>query len=243
MLEQCFWLLANVCGESERFRDYVMQRIDVYAPMKRLVSTSKISKSLLKTICWLNSNIQRYRKLSQADVINGLNIANAGLYTEDNDIVSDCLWAINYMADTDDDILIGHIASTETLPKVIECVGDKDFSVFVPALRALGNILTTNDTEVVERALFQGALDKLTTILYSPNANLIKEVCWALSNICAGPSSHIAKLVDSTAFDRVFFLANSYNIDHRKEALWVICNAITGGDEKIKITILRYNSG
>ena len=37
MLEQCFWFLANVCGESERFRDYILDRIDVYAPMKRLV--------------------------------------------------------------------------------------------------------------------------------------------------------------------------------------------------------------
>lgn len=61
----------------------------------------------------------------------------------------------------------------------------------MPALRALGNILSTNDHEIVERALFEGALDKLTTCLYSPNANLIKECCWTLSNICAGPPHHI----------------------------------------------------
>ena len=147
------------------------------------------------------------------------------------------------MADTDDDMLLGEIASGEILPKVIQCVGEKDFSIFVPALRALGNILTTNDHEIVERALFEGALDKLTTVLYSPNANLIKEVCWALSNICAGPSHHIAQLIESTAFDRVFFLSKSYNIDHRKEALWVICNSITGGDSIIKEKVLVYNNG
>ena len=147
------------------------------------------------------------------------------------------------MADTDDDMLIGQIAQGEILPKVIQCVGEKDFSVFVPALRALGNILTTNDHEIIERALFEGALDKLTTILYSPNANLIKEVCWALSNITAGPASHITQLIESSAFDRIFFLSKSYNIDHRKEALWVICNAITGGDQLIREKILQFNNG
>ena len=39
--------------------------------------------------------------------MNGLLIATTGLFTEDNDIISDCLWAINYMADTDDDLLLG----------------------------------------------------------------------------------------------------------------------------------------
>jgi importin subunit alpha-1 len=147
------------------------------------------------------------------------------------------------MADTEDDMIIAEIASGEILPKIIMCVGEKDFSIFVPALRALGNILTTNDHDITERALFEGALDKLTTVLYSPNANLIKEVCWALSNICAGPVQHIHKLIDSTAFDRVFFLSKSYNIDHRKEALWVICNSITGGDLMIKEKVLTYNNG
>ena len=68
MLEQCFWFLANICGESEKLRDYVMARIDLYIPMARLTSNSKISKTLLKTLCWLNSNIQRYKKLPPNDV-------------------------------------------------------------------------------------------------------------------------------------------------------------------------------
>jgi hypothetical protein len=147
------------------------------------------------------------------------------------------------MADTDDDLLLQKIAEGEILPKVIQSVGDKEFNIFVPALRALGNILTTNDHEIVERALFEGALDKLTTILYAPNSNLIKECCWAISNICAGPPSHIAQLITSQVFERIFFLASSYNLDHKKESLWVICNAITGGDVDIKEKILSYNNG
>jgi hypothetical protein len=163
----------------------------VYKPLSRLVSTSKINKSLLKTICWLNSNIQRYKNLSDTDLLYGLQIASTGLFTEEGEIVSDCLWALNYIADTDDDNLLGQIASGEILAKIIQFIGDKDYSIFVPALRTLGNILSSNDPEVVDKALFLGALKQLTTIMYAPNSNLIKECCWALSNICAGPPVHI----------------------------------------------------
>lgn len=45
-----------------------MKRIDVYEPVVKLVNSPKISKSLLKTLSWLNSNIQRHKKLSHSDV-------------------------------------------------------------------------------------------------------------------------------------------------------------------------------
>jgi hypothetical protein len=170
----------------------------------------------------------------------GLMICKAGMYCDDPDILSDCLWAISYMADTDDDNTIGILASGETLPKVMECLGSKEFNLFVPALRCLGNIVTTNDPEVVDRAIFEGAFERLTSILFSSNSGLIKECCWAFSNITAGPPRHIEKLVDSTAFERIVSLSASYNIDHRKEALWVLCNAITGADSITKTKIVSY---
>lgn len=67
--------------------------------------------------------------------------------------------------------------------------------VFIPALRAVGNILTTNDNSVIERCLYLGVLDKLTALLYSTSGNIIKECCWALSNICAGPPSDVIKVL------------------------------------------------
>jgi hypothetical protein len=54
-------------------------------------------------------------------------VARAGLFTEDSDIASDCLWAFSYMADNEDDSVIGMVASGENLPKIISYVGDKDF--------------------------------------------------------------------------------------------------------------------
>lgn len=95
------------------------------------------------------------------------------------------------MSDTQNDNLIESIATSENVARICHHLGEKDFHLFVPALRCIGNILTTNDPKVIDRCLWEGCLDKLTSLLYQSNSNIIKECCWALSNISAGPQAHI----------------------------------------------------
>lgn len=113
-------------------------------------------------------------------------------------------------------------------------MGSSEITIYVPALRAVGNILSTNDSRIIERCLWHGLIDKLTSMLYQSNSNIIKECLWAFSNITAGPGTHIEKFIQSAAFERIIFLTESKNIDHRKEAMWVLCNAITGADFNLR---------
>lgn len=145
--------------------------------------------------------------MNDNDIMNGVKIASSGVFVDDSDIMSDCLWALNYIADTDDEALLESLASSEIMPRVISCIGDKEHKVFVPSLRCLGNILTSDDSQIVEKAIFLGALKQMSAILYSSNSGLIKECCWALSNICAGPPDHISLLVNDPIFDRCMYLA------------------------------------
>lgn len=46
-------------------------------------------------------------------------VASAGLYTEDSDIVSDCMWALSYIADNEEDSVIAMVISGECLPKIV----------------------------------------------------------------------------------------------------------------------------
>jgi len=110
-------------------------------------------------------------------------------------------------------------------------------------MRAIGNVLTASDPMIVERCLWLGVLDKLTNLLYQSNSNIIKECLWSFSNITAGPSSHIEKFIESDSMDRVLFLTESRNIDIRKEAMYVICHAITGADVIIRAKIYEKTNG
>lgn len=147
------------------------------------------------------------------------------------------------MSDTPDDMIIEMIAQNDILGKIIEALGHSDLSLFMPALRCVGNILSASDPEVVERCLWNGVLDKLTNILYQSNSTLIKECLWAFSNITAGPNAHIAKFIESDAFERIIILTESKNIDIRKESIFVLCHAVTGADLQLRSLIYEKTNG
>lgn len=162
---------------------------------------------MLRTICWVASNLNRFKYLDRQNVSNSFQIAKIGLFTEDSDIVSDCLWTLSYIADTQDDELLDMVGQPDILTQLVTSLGDKELSIFVPALRAVGNILTTNDPAVVQRALWIGVVDKLTHILYQSNSNIVKECLWAFSNISAGTGDQAKAILESKAFDRIVYLA------------------------------------
>ena len=94
------------------------------------------------------------------------------------------------MADTDDDHIIGIVASADVVHVITEALVSPDPTLFTPALKALGSILTSDDHEVLDRCLWSGCLLKLNTLVEQmgemARSSLIREVCWAVSNITAG---------------------------------------------------------
>lgn len=122
-------------------------------------------------------------------------------------------------------------------------MGSTDLSHFVPALRAMGNIISTNDPSIVERCLWLGLLDKLNSLLYQSNSNIIKECLWTFSNITAGPTHHVEKFLESDTFERVLMLCDSRNIDIRKEAIFVIAHSIDSADVQMRGHLYQKTGG
>ncbi|TNV74065.1 hypothetical protein FGO68_gene12213 [Halteria grandinella] len=96
MLEQVLWFLGNVCGEDKKLQEIIISHTCIFAVLQSLIDTSRISRSLLRTICWVNSNIGRYRNLNSDQIRIVVAIAKAGLFCEDDSIASDSLWSIAY---------------------------------------------------------------------------------------------------------------------------------------------------
>lgn len=84
-----------------------------------LISLPKLPRNLLRTICWVNSNLGRYKNLTDEEIMLVMSLGKAGLYSEDEDIMSDSLWAIAYVTDTHDDSLIETISEPELLTTVV----------------------------------------------------------------------------------------------------------------------------
>lgn len=117
------WLLGNITGEGEKYRDYILEKTNILEVLAKQIEAQKIGKTFLRTIVWVNSNLNRYKKLNAQQVEMSFSVAKAGLYTEDPEINSDCLWTISYLTDTDDDNQIDFVASIDVIVKICEFMG------------------------------------------------------------------------------------------------------------------------
>jgi len=120
VIEQTLWFIGNIIGENEELRDLVLRETVLIETLQRLIEMSRIAKTLLKTAVWVNSNIARYKNLSEQENLVCFHVAKAGIFTEDTDIISDSLWTISYLADTHDDKLIDYFSSEDVIVKIVE---------------------------------------------------------------------------------------------------------------------------
>lgn len=68
MVEQSLWLIGNLIGDSAPLSEVVLQRTGVLEAMIKLTKSTRISRTLLRTICWVNSNLSRHKKMNSDQV-------------------------------------------------------------------------------------------------------------------------------------------------------------------------------
>lgn len=67
-VEQVLWLVGNISGESEKMREFVLDKIKIIECLGRLVQMPRTTKTFLRTMCWVSSNLSRSRTLNSIQV-------------------------------------------------------------------------------------------------------------------------------------------------------------------------------
>lgn len=79
-----------------------------------------------------------------------------------------------------------------------------------------------------------GALKMMRKLLHSSKGNIVKEAAWTISNITAGNSHQIQKVIDEGLFNDICEVLQGGEYRTQKEAAWVITNVTSSGtDEQI----------
>ena len=97
---------------------------------------------------------------------------------------------MSYTLDTEDDSLIETICSHVTIALLIKALLDPNDSIQAPALKAVANLLTVDNENIVDIAISQKLIDNLFTLSQQPNisnhSDSLQEICYSLSNIACG---------------------------------------------------------
>merc|ERR1711916_286305 len=237
--EQVVWCLGNIAGDSTQCRDYVLH-CKIMEPLLYNLTTSTSKVSMLRNATWTLSNLCRGKPQPDWSFVSpSLPTLARLIYSNDEEVLTDALWALSYLSDGSD-ARIQQVIDAGVCRRVVELLTHHAASVQVPALRTVGNIVTGNDVQT-QCVLNCAVLPCLLYLLGSPKENIKKEACWTISNITDGTKHQIKAVIDANLIAPLIEILNtSTYYKTRKEAAWAISNLTSGGSpEHIRYIVSR----
>ena len=228
--EQSIWALGNIAGDCSEFRDRILEGGDALKHLLHCIITSS-KLALVKNAIWTVSNLCRGKPAPSFSLVSpAIPVLALCLSSKDDEILIDVCWSLAYLSDgTIDRIEMIVKSHHSVIPQLVELMESESVGVRVPALRTIGNLLTSdNHTQSVLD--YPRALPVLKNRLNDPRNTVRKEACWAFSNITAGSVEHIQMVIEngvvSVLVDLVEYGRDS---DVKKEAVWALSNMVSGG--------------
>ena len=210
--------------------------------------------ALLNTTSWTLSNLCRASPPPNEQMLEDLikclgilmkkimAITSVKYREEKEEILANIGWAFSYLTGFDDasNRVIDRMGSSGIIQQFVQFIDYERQNIRHPTNRVIGNILTGSD-ENTQKVLSLGILSKFKALLL---ANICtnrerKELCWCLSNICAGPISDRLKVLECGLFPILIKMLESSPFDIQKEALWALSNGTTEHDQRIIVPLVQ----
>jgi importin subunit alpha-1 len=240
LAEQVAWMLGNLAGDNSAARDLVTAAGAMDALVAR-VDDPSLSAKAVANMTWTMSNLCRGKPHPRLEAVKVAIPPLAGLCVhKDEEVSTDALWALSYIADFGEDALDALLAFDPPLVPRFAAALHGTPSQLTPALRALGNLVTGNSRHT--RAVTElGFLNSMPFLLAHHKRGVQKEGLWTLSNILADDPKYIAQVLAVPGLWQhvLTHLEGSAN-DLVKEAAWCVSNAITtSADDQMLRDVIR----
>lgn len=227
--EQCIWALGNISGDGTELRNFVVDNGAIPLLLENLtwaINNDWSPISIIRNAIWALSNFCRGTPpLPTWDPIFPILPFFPPLLSTTDECRIDACWATSYLTSGSDPIILNAIIAAGIVPPLVNLLLSGLPNLQVPALRALGNIVTGDDqqTQAVIDADVLGAFRVILSDIHVKNS-LRKECCWAVSNIAAGTAMQCQAIIDANLIPRIIRYLESGEIRVKKECCWVVCN-------------------
>lgn len=247
ILENIWWTLANIAGDSKSLRDKMVKCDNL---MSCILNTLKypLHKSSLKCCLWTLCNIVRHHIDNNFMLDEYWPMLHLYLQHQDTDIVSHCLWILHYFTGRSiDNKRIEIILQENFLPEIIELTSRKTCEQIIsPAIRIFADVLSGNQNNTQE-AIDLGVIPIVLRIISEytgTNNQIVKESVFALSNIAAGTKTQLSELLnDCSIIPHLMNLYDGYyGDDINNEICWTLINLIHGGTDLNCVQLVKSTS-
>eukprot|EP00605_Chrysophyceae_sp_TOSAG23-4_P001005 GSChrysophyteH1.ASY1.ANO1.1106.1 assembled CDS len=247
---QIVWAFGNISGDSVGDRDQLLAQGAVAALTKATSLPSFFSedKEITQTAAWAISNLCRGKPPPLRETVSGLiPILHKLLLCDDHETIVDACYGFSYLCQEGDQSVASILSYgvENRLVALFQAVLDQ---ITVPLLRTLGNVISAEDSSLVDKVVNLGVARPLGILAFGlpkKKHSIRKEATWTLSNITAGSKEQIQNVLDSGVFnaDLIKLLEsneeNSFSL--QKETAYIIENISSSGTvEQMKMV---YEAG
>eukprot|EP00043_Microstomoeca_roanoka_P012923 m.125676 g.125676 ORF g.125676 m.125676 type:complete len:516 (-) comp15626_c6_seq1:2158-3705(-) len=235
--DQACWCLGNVAGDGAELRDMLIEAGALRQFIVMLAEETNLE--LLRNVSWTLSNFFRWRNPAAPEeaMHEALPVLSMRVRTQDPEVLANVCWSICYIAEACDDFL--DPICNEFGQLFISILQLDSHMAQLPALRALGSI-TAGEDEQTQAVIELGLLPLCHHLFRSKKANIRKDVCWTLSNICAGSEHQIDAVIRENLVTSLVSLALEDPVAKvQQDAAWCLCNICTQGVPRHRDYVLK----
>lgn len=234
--DQAIWALGNLAADCSLCRERV-RSVGLLGLLLMLLELPDYqTHEPRKILTWCLANLLRggVNDLDLPSVNRLLTQLHSTITTHQSgseEILCDAVWCIAYLIDHATvegervDILF---AQPGLVSKIVELLKSDSIRALTGALRTVGNIITGTDEQTTAILDFD-VLDDLSVLVNSNIHQISRECLWILSNVAAGTPEHITRLFSIDGLtESIFRLCSDQSPRKRKEAYWIMVNAMMG---------------
>ena len=209
--------------------------------------------SMLRNVSWTISNLCRFGRHHKEHIIDlvecmaALLLQKEALALDERDgspegIGANIGWSFCYLtndmnSDQSTVPLLEAMIKWKVIESLIALLGSNNAFTLHSNLRAIGNVLTAND-RYTAHCIDCGVLQRLHVLLhqfYAQNVNheKLREICWAISNITAGPTAQVIKVMEAQFVPILMSILSGSRTVIAAEALWAVSNATASASDQI----------
>lgn len=239
---QVIWCYGNIAGESLELRNQVLADGVVEPMAMHLDKVTQPNSQAMRNISWCLANFMKGEEPPSYDLILPAipALVRAIIRTGMDEVLADVSWGFSFISRDSEERILSSLVTAGAIPRLLQLVECEKINICIPAVRTLGNILASENSNYMQLAVQAGVLGIYQRLLNHPKQLVRKEIAWSLANITADSAEMVqACLTNGIIEGLIQHMMHDVNMV-KLECIWALTNAMAKSTPQLVDSIEKY---